>query len=233
MTDSRRGFCILLVEDIETNVNMAKIRLEQQGHEVIVARNGREAVEAVKHEKIDVVLMDIHMPEMDGIEATTHIRTMEIGIGKHVPIIALTADAMFDEKDHYFAVGMDAVAGKPIDFEGLFKTMENLVPKGKGRVIKAVETKESPPLETEMPVLEGIDLKKGLKAWKHQKPYSNALLRFSKDYENIVDTLSQLIHNGEIDSAFRITHTLKGLAGKSCINGCLQYNFTNRCCIQR
>jgi len=76
---------------------LAKIRLEQQGHTVIEARNGREAVEVFQNEGPDLILMDVHMPQMDGLEATQKIRELEAGSENHIPIIALTASVMKQE----------------------------------------------------------------------------------------------------------------------------------------
>ena len=125
---------ILVVEDIKANMDLAKIRLEQEAHSVMVARNGLEAVEVFKRDHVDLILMDIHMPEMSGLEATQCIRAMEKDAGGgHVPIIAMTAAAMKEEQDEYLKKGMDAVIAKPIDFSQLFKTIKHTMSKGVGR----------------------------------------------------------------------------------------------------
>ena len=125
---------ILVVEDVRENRDVVKIRLEREGHSVMLAWNGREAVEVFKREHVDLILMDIHMPEMSGMEATRRIRSMEKDAGGgHVPIIAMTAAVMKDEQDEYYKKGMDAVVAKPIDFGQLLKTMKRTVSKGAGR----------------------------------------------------------------------------------------------------
>ena len=97
----------------------------------MLARNGREAVEVFKREHVDLILMDIHMPKMSGLEATQCIRTMEKDAGGgHVPIIAMTAAVMKEEQDEYLKKGMDAIVAKPIDFGQLFETIEHTVPIG-------------------------------------------------------------------------------------------------------
>ncbi len=93
--------------------------MENAGYQVDLVGNGLEAVEAVKNFPYDVILMDIHMPEMDGLEATKIIREMEGDIS-NIPIIALTADAMAGDKEKYLASGMDDYASKPFDPEQLF-----------------------------------------------------------------------------------------------------------------
>jgi len=210
---SRRGFRILLAEDVEANVDLAKIRLEQQGHEVTVAWNGRQAVEAFKRGGIDLILMDVQMPEMDGLEAAERIRALEADTGGHVPIIAMTASIMKEETEKYFDAGMDAIVAKPIDFGKLFKTMEDVVPEGVGEAVSEDARDVSAPSGLELPPLDGVDIKKGIQTWQNPEAYAKALLGFSRDYGNAAADLSRLIDEGDIDSAYRIVHALKGVAG--------------------
>ena len=124
-----------MVEDVEMNIDLATIRLEQQRHKVTVAWNGREAVEVFESgERFDLILMDIQMPEMGGLEATERIRALETATRERVPIIAMTAAVMREETEEYLAAGMDAVVAKPIDFDKLFKTMEAMIPENVGGV---------------------------------------------------------------------------------------------------
>lgn len=118
---------ILLAEDGLVNQKVATGLLEKHGHEVTLAVNGLEAVQAFARHSFDVVLMDIHMPEMDGLEATTAIREQELSInGSHVPIIALTAAAMKGDREKCIAAGMDGFLAKPIQQEQLFKTLAEI-----------------------------------------------------------------------------------------------------------
>jgi signal transduction histidine kinase/PleD family two-component response regulator len=112
------GGRVLLAEDNEINALLAKTILEQVGLCVTIAVNGREAVEAFASATYDVVLMDMQMPEMDGLEATRRIRVLETG-RRRTPIIAMTANAMQRERDACFEAGMDDFIAKPID-AGLF-----------------------------------------------------------------------------------------------------------------
>ncbi|MBL7216678.1 MAG: response regulator, partial [Desulfobacteraceae bacterium] len=209
----RHGFRILLAEDIQENVDLAKIRLKQQDHEVTVAWNGLEAVEAFKRGGIDLILMDIQMPEMSGMEATERIRTLEADTGGHVPIVAMTAGVMREETEKYLEMGMDAIVAKPVDFAILFRTIEAVVPEGVGEAVleDAVDVCATSGLE--LPPLDGIDIKKGIRTWHNPEAYAKALLRFSNDYANTAADLTLLIDEGDIDSAYRIAHTLKGVAG--------------------
>ena len=111
----RQGLRILLAEDNKINQKVALAMLTSGGHSVDVAENGREAVDAVAGGNYDVVLMDIHMPEMDGVAATKAIRALDDADRAATPIIALTANAMAGSRDTYLAAGMDEYVSKPID----------------------------------------------------------------------------------------------------------------------
>jgi two-component system sensor histidine kinase/response regulator len=117
--------CILLAEDNVVNQRLASRILEKAGHSVIIAGSGREAVAALQHEAIDLVLMDVQMPEMDGFEATMAIRKDEIGTNRHIPIIAMTAHAMSGDRDRCLAAGMDDYISKPIRAHDLLSLIEN------------------------------------------------------------------------------------------------------------
>ena len=105
---------ILLAEDNMVNQKLAVKVLGKQGYGVTVAGNGKEAVNLFTENHFDVILMDVQMPEMDGLEATERIRHWEEGLGTHVPIIAMTANAMKGDREKCLASGMDAYVSKPI-----------------------------------------------------------------------------------------------------------------------
>jgi CheY-like chemotaxis protein len=118
---------ILLAEDNPVNQLVATRVLEGQGHFVSLARNGREAIDALSTEAFDVVLMDLEMPVMDGIQATQSIRESEQVSGKHIPIIAMTANALKSDELRCYAAGMDAYVAKPVNTETLLQAIDNLV----------------------------------------------------------------------------------------------------------
>jgi CheY-like chemotaxis protein len=120
------SFRILLAED---NVNqvLAVRLLEKRGYSVVVAGNGRTAVEAFEKENFHLVLMDIQMLGMDGFEATAAIREAEKVTGKHTPIVAMTAHALKGDEDRCIAAGMDGYVSKPIRSMELFAVMERLL----------------------------------------------------------------------------------------------------------
>jgi CheY-like chemotaxis protein len=118
---------VLLAEDNAVNQTLAVHLLEKRGFSVIVAGNGREAVEAFANNQFDVVLMDIQMPEMDGFEATAAIRAKEKLAGGHVPIIAMTAHALKGDQERCISAGMDGYVSKPIRTSELFSTIESML----------------------------------------------------------------------------------------------------------
>jgi len=118
---------ILLVEDNPVNQKLAKLILEKKGHSVVVANNGLDAVEKHKSEDLDLILMDVQMPEMDGLEATRIIRESEQETGKRILIIAMTAHAFKRDEEVCLEAGMDAYVSKPISASHLFETIQGLV----------------------------------------------------------------------------------------------------------
>lgn len=121
-----RNLHVLLTEDNAVNQKLAVRLLEKRGHSVVVAGNGREALENLAREAFDVVLMDVQMPEMDGFEATRRIRERERGTGNHVPIVAMTAHAMKGDRERCLAEGMDGYISKPLRPSELFESVESL-----------------------------------------------------------------------------------------------------------
>jgi signal transduction histidine kinase/DNA-binding response OmpR family regulator len=110
----RRTLRVLLAEDNAVNQFVARNILERHGHHVVIARNGREALARVQSERFDVVLMDVQMPEMDGLSATRAIRELEMPGGAHLPIVAVTAHAMKGDRQRCLEAGMDAYVAKPL-----------------------------------------------------------------------------------------------------------------------
>ncbi len=114
-----RSLKILLAEDSHANQMLALGVLRKWGHSLTVANNGLEAVAAFTQEKYDVILMDVQMPEMDGLQATAVIRTMEQQQGGHIPIVAMTANAMKGDREECVQAGMDEYVTKPIRWPDL------------------------------------------------------------------------------------------------------------------
>ena len=122
-----RAIRILLAEDNPVNQKLTRRLLESSGSAVTSAVDGLEAIEAFKTQSFDLVLMDIQMPRMDGFEATAEIRRLEQRSGSHIPIVALTANAMAGDRERCLHGGMDAYISKPVKRADLFKTMAALL----------------------------------------------------------------------------------------------------------
>ncbi|MGH7662532.1 MAG: response regulator, partial [Vulcanimicrobiaceae bacterium] len=121
---------VLVAEDNAVNQRVARKQLERLGCSVVIASTGREAVERFQDHRFDIILMDCHMPEMDGYTAAQRIRELEQGHDEHTPIVALTAGAMEEDRLRCIAAGMDDFLSKPIDLGALRKAVSRWATKG-------------------------------------------------------------------------------------------------------
>ncbi len=127
---SARRVRILLAEDNIVNQRVAMQMLRKMGHDVVLAGNGREAFEATQHERFDLVLMDVQMPDMDGFEATAAIRQFEAKLRhakisrRPLPVVAMTAHAMSGDRALCLSAGMDDYITKPVDAGALADLIE-------------------------------------------------------------------------------------------------------------
>jgi two-component system, sensor histidine kinase and response regulator len=126
---------ILLAEDNVVNQKLAILLLQRRGHRVTLATNGKEALAALLKRDFDLCLMDVQMPELDGLETAAAIRAKEKGTSRHLPIVAMTAHAIKGDREICLAAGMDAYLSKPVRADELFQTIEGLTAqKGAGGV---------------------------------------------------------------------------------------------------
>jgi two-component system sensor histidine kinase/response regulator len=125
LREERMPLRILLAEDNVVNQRLAMRLLEKQGHIVVVAGDGVKALEALDKDRFDVVLMDVQMPVMDGVEATAAIREKENATGAHIPIVAMTAHAMAGDRQRFLESGMDGYISKPVHSQELFEAIES------------------------------------------------------------------------------------------------------------
>ncbi|MDD5611710.1 MAG: response regulator, partial [Gallionella sp.] len=126
----QRSLSVLLAEDNSVNQKLAITLLEKWGHNVALAHNGREALEKSRMQRFDVILMDLQMPEMGGIEVTQLIRADEQASGRHTPVFAMTANAMPEDRQRCLDAGMDDYIAKPLDSERLYAMLHGLASTG-------------------------------------------------------------------------------------------------------
>jgi CheY-like chemotaxis protein len=126
--ESRERLRVLVAEDNAVNQLLAVRLLEKRGHTVVVAETGTKALEAAFQQPFDLILMDVQMPEISGLEVTRKIREREKTTGQHVPIVAMTAHAMVGDKEGCLDAGMDDYVAKPLQAKELFTVIEGLLP---------------------------------------------------------------------------------------------------------
>jgi signal transduction histidine kinase/CheY-like chemotaxis protein len=203
LNERRQGVRILLAEDNAVNQVVALRLLEKQGHRVLVAGNGREALLALEKtafQEFDLVLMDVQMPEMDGYEATRVIREEEQARGTHVPIVAMTAHAMKGDRERCLAAGMDAYLPKPIRAEDLFEIIENLV---------GVPAKNPPAAAPPQPDV--LDEKKLLSLFEGDAELLREIVGlFVADCPQQLCAVKEAIGRGDAAALERAAHSLKG-----------------------
>ena len=204
---------ILVVDDIKENIELARIRLERKGHEVDAALNGSEAITKIHKNRFDLVLMDVHMPVMSGIDAVKKIREKETSANGSIPIIALTASVMKEEQQDCLDAGMDDVAGKPIDFQELFVKIENLIP-GSHRHYTDIEL----PLTQKGKTGAGepaplVDMESGIRRWQSQTAYFRGLDHFRQDFSNNPMPTLTVGDSEKVETTRQFVHKLKGLSG--------------------
>ena len=143
---AKRGLSILLAEDNIVNQKLAVLLLERRGHSVTVAGNGNEALAALQKQSFDACLMDIQMPELNGLETTAAIRARENGTSRHLPIVAMTAHAIKGDRETCLRSGMDAYLSKPVRADELFHAIESLVFNGSAQpsAVSSVSAQDLP-----------------------------------------------------------------------------------------
>jgi CheY-like chemotaxis protein len=119
---------ILVVEDNHVNQRLAVKQLQRLGFQATTVSNGREAVDAQARQPYDLILMDVQMPVMDGFEAAAEIRRAEIRSRRHVPIVAMTANALNEDRDACLAAGMDDYVSKPVSLKSLGDVLARWLP---------------------------------------------------------------------------------------------------------
>jgi CheY-like chemotaxis protein/nitrogen-specific signal transduction histidine kinase len=199
-----RPLRILLAEDNVVNQKLATRMLEQQGHAVTLAADGKAALDALDGQAFDVVLMDMEMPEMDGLEATVRIRGHEKGTGRHVPIIAMTANAMKGDRERCLEAGMDGYVAKPIQPAELWEALHTLAAGSAGGEAAAAAP-AGPPVYDRAVALKRVDGDEGL--------LRELVELFLDDGPRVLQELRDALAAGDAARVRRAAHTLKSSAG--------------------
>ncbi len=208
------GSSVLLVEDISINQQVMQEYLERCRVSVMVAENGREALEQVRSHTFDLVLMDVQMPEMDGFQATRAIRAD--GRFDDLPIVALTAHAMEGDREACLAAGMNDFLSKPVEPEALLQVLLRWIESGQPDRDFVEETamddkEDGSGLPEALP---GIDLENAMRKLSGDAGILRQLLvRFHQEYEPITDEVLRLLDSGDLTGARELLHKLKGASG--------------------
>ena len=208
MTPARRKLHILVVEDNPVNQQVARIILTNAGHQVDIADNGVRAIEAVQQALYDLVLMDIQMPVMDGIEATTRIRALGPPASA-VPIIAMTANATHGAREIYLAAGMDDYIPKPFEPAVLIAKLDRIAEAGLSGVGFDDEPMETPDEAPDFDRARLDDLKAAMEKTAFVKTMNGFVLSLK---ERIVNLQTQF-EQGNITAVGREAHDIVGVAG--------------------
>jgi two-component system sensor histidine kinase/response regulator len=199
--EAQRPLHVLLAEDNPVNRALVINLLKKRGHSVVIAENGRQAIEAHARERFDVVLMDVQMPEVDGFEATAAIRGHEAASGLHLPIVALTAHAMTGDRERCLAAGMDFYLTKPLVPAQLYETLEAAVPRG-------------PVSEVPLPSSLSFDPADALARVADDRKLLGELVElFQTESPKMLHAIRASVASNDADALARSAHTLNGSIG--------------------
>jgi PAS domain S-box-containing protein len=199
---------ILLAEDNLVNQRLALGVLEPQGHQVTVANNGAEALQASQLNAYDVVLMDVQMPEMDGLEATRQIRVREERTGKRLPIVAMTAHAMKGDRERCLAAGMDEYVSKPIRVKDVTQVIAQVL----GECVMPDDNPDTPdPPTTETPAAPLVDWEVALDNVNGNRDLLREVLQICRDETpRLLVAVRDAVDREDAEQLRRSAHTLKG-----------------------
>ncbi len=194
---------VLLVEDGKANQILAKGVLKKWGHRVEVAENGAEAIELWRQQTFDLILMDVQMPVMDGIEATRRIRVLEVETDSHIPIVAMTAHAMKGDRDRCLQAGMDNYVAKPFRRHELYAVLHQLFASTgqRGEEAKHASSESSSSL---IDWQQALDMVAG-----DAEVLDEVVTASSQELPELIDTLELSISQGDFSTAQRAAHTIK------------------------
>jgi signal transduction histidine kinase/HPt (histidine-containing phosphotransfer) domain-containing protein/putative methionine-R-sulfoxide reductase with GAF domain/ActR/RegA family two-component response regulator len=203
LTDSNsthRRLRILLAEDNPVNQRVAAHMLEKRGYQVVVVSTGTEVLATLAHTSFDVVLMDVQMPELDGLETTVAIRAQECLSGLHLPIIAITAHAMKGDEERCLAAGMDGYVAKPLKAEEFYAAIDRVLEGGSPPAVRA----EGPPIDRSA-ALRAVDGDEGL--------LIDIIDVFQQNAPKYLEALREAVRHEDARQLEYAAHSLKGALG--------------------
>jgi len=210
-----RPLRVLLAEDHKINQRLAIMLLSKADHHVDVAENGEQAVAALLKEDYDIVLMDVQMPVLDGVQATKQMRALPSPKGT-VPIVALTAHAMAGAREEYLAAGMDDYLSKPLEPEALFAVLARLAKSGDTvsprQATSAGVYNFDDPLEGEVAVFDPLRVATLTRVLPAEDLIEFVSV-FSESLGGLADRLQELITSRDLDELRQEAHALAGTAG--------------------
>ena len=206
------GIKVLLAEDNKINQQVALEILNKVNAVVTLANNGQEAVDYIKEESFDLILMDIQMPKLDGYQATIKIR-QELGLND-LAIIAMTANAIKGDKEKALEVGMNDYITKPIDLDNFFATIKKWLPaKNQFEVKNGADLEKNNSLD-QLENLTAFDLQSALERVNNNyQLYKKILADFYDDYHDLNSRIEKLVKENKLEKLEELIHTTKGLAG--------------------
>jgi len=203
----KRTLHILLVEDNPINQQLAMRLLQKAGHFVRIAENGTAALHILSQQAFDLVLMDVQMPELDGLETTRQIRARE-AVGQHQLIVAMTAEGPGGDREKCREAGMDDFIAKPLDVDGLFVLLDKIQARR-----KTGQSAAKPPVEAQTDQDAQLDINVALPRFGSDiHIYFDFLMRFIKQLKQTDQKLRTAYKKGDVEQLHALSHGLKGTA---------------------
>lgn len=208
---SRTPLRVLVAEDNAVNQQLAMRLLEKAGHHVVVASTGRKALEACEEQTFDVILMDVQMPEMGGLEATQTLREKEKTSGTRVPIIAMTAHAIKGDRERCLQAGMDHYVSKPIDPRKLFAAMDEVMSAKRASETTIHQNGVSETAHLVLPAEQRVDVSFLLRRVEGDRGLMKEIVTvFLQDAPRLSRDLKEAVEKRDHPKIERAAHTLKG-----------------------